>query len=297
MSRKRKRESKGARWKRARAWKRLSRDVGVARDDENHLRIDVDSQEFACLFTLEGGRDEIGPGVIRATDRFGRKPGIRFGGREGVAVAAHHLGMDRGKVGRMVAQWKDAEAIIEIRARLRRKKLQERDDRLDRAVQRDAIGWYRQNGDVEQRSILLGTNRGADPLQESDGLITTYRTETGEYAIAREFWNGDHTSPDENGDRHRAGVVRDRLPVTFRTAREAQLAFFHAVDMGETLNFESGASLDFGSIRSSHRVANMAERLSRWERNGVDMKKAYDRPRPQKPTKTAEGKKVIVGTV
>ena len=295
MSRKRKRESKAARWKRQQGWKRLSRDVGATHDNANRTRIDLDPLEFTLVFSVQGGLDVIGPGTIKATDRNGRSPSAPV--VDPISAIAY------GPVAEWSQSWKDAEAIIEIRARLRSKRLQNRTDRFDQAVESGKVGWYRQDGDVDQRSVLLGSNRGADPSQQSDGLITTYRTEEGKYAIAREFWDGGYTEPDEYGDRQRANVSRDRLPIDFATAREAQEAFFHAVDMGESLNFESGTTLDFGEIRSSHRVAKMAERLSQWERkvtheNGdtemVDMKKVYGRPRPQSKA-AIEGKKVIVG--
>lgn len=272
MARK-KRESKAKRWSRAKAQKRLARDLHSSKDP-NRTRIELDEMEFGLTFTLIGGQENIGDAIVIATNRFGQKAGIDFGSCEGVAVGSNILGLDRGKVGRMVAQWKEAEAVLEIRARLKNKREQKRIAMLDNAVLENKTGWYRHG--EQNRSVLIGTNNGIDPEHGSDGIITTYKTESGCYELAREFWDGDYSQ-----DGTRKGVVYDRLPVSFRTAKEAQRAFLGAIDGGETLNFESGVSATYSELKSAKRLANMADSLEKWKRrngdNIVDMKEIYQR--------------------
>lgn len=300
MSKNRKRKSKGHMRQVARSWNGTVRDVGATRVNENHERIHLDSLEFTLLFAVRGGLRPIGPGTIKTFDQNGRRAGIRFGedanGKPlvGVAVVDPIAAVGKGPVARWSESWRDAEAILEARADALVRRVQRRATRLDSAVERDAIGWYRQDmPDAEMRSVLLGTNRGVSPANGSDGIVTTFRTEHGEYAIAREFWDGGWSAPDENGERQRKGVTRDLLPITFPRASDAQRAFFHAVDEGATLHFESGAKLDFGEIRSAHRMRDLARRLKLWERDGVDMKQVYDRPAPS--SRVTGGKSVVIG--
>ena len=68
--------------------------------------------EYACLFTIVGGREVIGPGIVRAFDMHGRKPGK--------AVTPNLLQIGRDKAGKLMAQAVDAAAIRQIREDLRR---------------------------------------------------------------------------------------------------------------------------------------------------------------------------------
>jgi len=117
MPRKRKtRESSGNRWKRNRASVARYRSLGVDPRNPNHQRIEIDSMEYACLFTIVGGREVIGPGIVRAFDMHGRKPGK--------AVTPNLLQIGRDKAGKLMAQAVDAAAIRQIREDLREEKKQ-----------------------------------------------------------------------------------------------------------------------------------------------------------------------------
>lgn len=298
MSKNRKRESKGKRWSRARADKQLAQAAGL-RPGVNHLRIDLDSTEFQSLFAVEGGHKKIGDIQHKAINRFGRRPGVKFGGVYGLAVAPSILDIERDKASKLMAQAADAVAIREARERMREERLAKRVNRLLSAHDRGAVGWYSQVvPDQDQRTILMGTNHGKDPLVESAGIIVTVKTEDGDHLIGREFWTGGWSAPDENGQRERLGVAVDYLddegaPLSFHSKKEAQDALLFAIDEGATLTFESGVELDFKEIQNHDRIEARASRLKSWEKNGVDMKEAYSRKRPPAPkAKTPNGKLV-----
>ncbi len=308
---KHKRESKGQRWKRERANKRLAQAAGL-RPDVNHLRIDLDSTEFQSLFAVEGGHKKIGDIQHKAINCFGKRPGIKFGGVYGIAVAPSILDIERDKASKLMAQAADAVAIREARERMREEGVAKRVNRLLSAHDRGATGWYRHEvPDQDQRTILMGTNHGKDPLIESAGMIVTVKTETGDHLIGREFWTGGWSAPDENGQRERLGVVVDFAgdppkldengkpkdngwPSSFHSKKEAQAALLYAIDEGAKLEFVSGAKLDFKEIQSHDRIEARASRLKAWEKNGVDMKEAYCRNRPPAPkSKTPNEGKLV----
>ena len=266
----------------------------------NHLRIDLDSMEFHGAFTVESGDDKIGGIRYRAFDRSGKRPGIAFGGKHGIAVSPSMLEIGRDKASKLMAQAADAVAIREARERMREEGLAKRVNRLLSAHDRGAVGWYRQEvPDQDQRSIFMGTNHGKDPLIQSSGMLITVKTVTGDYHIGREFWAGGWSAPDENGQRERLGVEVDYVdddgaPISFRTKKEAQDALLFAIDEGAALTFKSGAELDFKEIQNHDRIEARAGRLKAWEKNGVDMKEAYSRARPPAPkAKTTNGGKIV----
>lgn len=262
---KKRRESSGKRWKRNRAAKARFRALGVDPKNPNHKRIELDSVEFACLFTIIGGRTAIGPGVVHAVDQHGRPVGK--------AVAPNIMDMvDRSDIAKISARWNDVEQIAAVKERQREERKQMQVNRLMCAVDREAFGWYRQEvPDQTMRSVLVGSNNGKDPTLKSDALLVCYRGEDGRYHVSEERWDGSWSLPDQDGHRERVGVNLDSLPITFHDEHEAQTAITFAAKMGELPRFEN---------RIDHQwVARFAERTQRWDRNGVDMKATYRRNR------------------
>ena len=305
---KRKRESKGQRRDRARAEKQLAQAAGLT-PGANHLRIDLDPFEFQGLFTVEGGREKIGDIRYTAIDRCGKRAGIKFGRERGIAVAPSILDIGRDKASKLMEQAADAVAIRDARERMRGERLAKRVNRLLTAHNRGAVGWYRQEvPGQEQRTILMGTNHGKDPLIESAGMVVAVKTEDGNHLIGREFWTGGWSAPDSNGQRERIGVVVDfagdppklddngkpkdeGTPFSFHSKKEAESALLFAIDEGAKLEFVSGAKLEFGEIRTHDRIEARARKLKSWTKNGVDMKETYCRPQPKRPeAKTMGGK-------
>lgn len=293
----RKRESKGQRRTRARAEKQLAQAAGLT-PGANHLRIDLDPFEFQGLFTVEGGREKIGDIRYTAIDRCGKRAGIKFGREHGIAVAPSILDIGRDKASKLMEQAADAVAIRDARERMRGERLAKRVNRLLAAHDRGAVGWYRQEvPDQNQRTILMGTNHGKDPLIESAGMVVAVKTEDGDHLIGREFWSGGWSVPDSNGQRERLGVTMDYVdddgvPKSFYSKKEAESALLFAVDEGATLTFGSGVELAFGEIQNHDRIEAQARRLKAWEKNGVDMKEAYCRPQPKRPEPKSKGGKL-----
>ncbi|KKK72102.1 hypothetical protein LCGC14_2907250, partial [marine sediment metagenome] len=155
--------------------------------------------EYACLFTVIGGRTLIGPGIVRAFDRHGQKPGE--------AVAPNMLQIGRDKASKLMARARDAEAIRQIREDLREERKQTQVNRLMSAAGRDAFGWYRQDvPDQKLRSVLCGSNNGKDPSRESDSLVVCFKAGDGRYYVAEETWDGSWSAEDRDGHRDRVGV-------------------------------------------------------------------------------------------
>jgi len=292
MSRKRKRESKARRWKRKRETLRFEREAGV-RPGRNHERIDLEPLEFACLFTVEGGRDKIGDAFVRAVDRFGRRPGK--------PVAPRILDIERDKASKLMAYADDAETLRLLRMGLRDERSQRQSAKLLSAFERNAVGWYRQDvPDQTQRSILMGTN-GGDPERSSDGTVVCFKLdsetagqydlpECGKYAIAREYWDGGWSVPDADGHRERVGVSLDVLEhdghvLTFRDKDEAQRAFMLAIDECTSSEDDDDPMSEFSDIRDAGRIESQARKLRVWERNGTDMKALYERPKSEPENK------------
>jgi len=222
--------------------------------------------EYACLFTIVGGREVIGPGIVRAFDMHGRKPGK--------AVTPNLLQIGRDKAGKLMAQAVDAAAIRQIREDLREEKKQTQVNRLMSAVARDAFGWYRQEvPDQSLRSILVGSNGDHDPTRESDSLVVCYKSDDGRYHIAEETWDGEWSEEDADGSRERIGVDLDPLldekerEITFHDEHEAQAAITFAAKGGELERFA-----DREDATHMHRIA---DRLRAWEKRGQDLKQTY----------------------
>ena len=216
--------------------------------------------EFACLFTIEGGRDPIGPGIVRAFDAHGQKAGK--------AVAPNILQLGRDKASKLMRQAEDAALIRQIREDLREERKQTQVNRLLSASERDAFGWYRQEvPDQKLRSVLCGSNRGKDPTRESDKLVVCFKADDGRYHVAEESWDGSWSAPDADGHRERVGVDLDPLPFTFHDEHEAQRAIVFAAKAGELERFA-----DREDATHLHRIA---DRLQVWERDGNDMKQIF----------------------
>ena len=257
---KNRRESSGKRWKRNRAAQARYRALGTDPRNPNHQRIELDSMEFACLFTVIGGRDPIGPGIVRAFDAHGQKPGQ--------AVAPNLLQIGRDKASKLMARARDAAAIRQIREDQREEGKQMQVNRLMAAVDRDAFGWYRQEvPDQKLRSVLCGSNNGKDPTRESDSLVVCFKADDGRYHIAEETWDGSWSAPDADGYRERVGVNLDSLPITFHDEHEAQRALIFAAKAGELERFA-----DREDATHMHRIA---ARLRVWEHQGQDRKQIY----------------------
>lgn len=254
------RESSGNRWKRNRAAKARYRMLGIDPRNPNHQRIEIDSMEFACLFTVIGGRDPIGPGIVRAFDMHGRRPGK--------AVAPNILQIGRDKASKLMAKARDAEAIRQIREDQREERKQLQVNRLMAAIDRDAFGWYRQEvPDQKLRSVLAGSNNGKDPTRESDNLVVCFKGDDGRYHVAEETWDGSWSNADEHGHRERVGVNLDSLDITFHDEHEAQRALVFAAKAGELERFA-----DREDASHFHRIA---ARLRAWEHQGQDRKQIY----------------------
>lgn len=254
------RESSGKRWKRNRASMARYRALGVDPSDPNHQRIEIDSMEFACLFTIVGGREPIGPGIVRVFDMHGQRPGK--------AVSPNLLQIGRDKASKLMAQAQDAAAIREIREDQREEKKQMQVNRLVSASDRDSFGWYRQEvPDQKLRSVLCGSNNGKDPTRESDSLVICYKSDDGRYHIAEEQWDGSWSGDKGEGYREREGVSLDELPFSFHDEHEAQRAIVFAAKAGELERFS-----DREDATHMHRIA---DRLRAWEHQGKDRKEIY----------------------
>lgn len=244
------------------------RTVGFDPDDPNHLRFDLESTEFALLFTVEGGQDNIGTELVQAFDAQGLKMGA--------AIAPSLQGLDRGKVAIMSARWEDVEALTAAREQIREERSQMQYQRLMKAYSDNSVGWFRHEvPDLEQRAILMGTNHGKDPTIETGRAVVCYKVED-HYVISAETWDGGWSAPDENGDRERLGVNQDVLEgITFHSKKEAQEALLYAIDEGQMPEWDH--------LRSGERMVKHSERLHAWTKNGKDMKAHYKRPsKPEK---------------
>lgn len=254
------RESSGKRWKRSRAAVARYRALGVDPRNPNHQRIEVDSMEFACLFTVEGGRDSIGPGIVHAFNAHGCKPGK--------AVAPNILQLGRDKASKLMRRADDAALIRQIREDQREERKQMQVNRLMGAVARDAFGWYRQEvPDQRLRSVLCGSNNGKDPSVQSDKLIVCFKGDDGRYQVGEETWDGSWSTPDADGYREREGVDFDPAPVTFHDEHEAQRAVMFAAKAGELERFA-----DREDATHMHRIA---DRLLVWEHMGQNRKEIF----------------------
>lgn len=253
------RESSGKRWKRNRAAKARFQALGVTPGCPNHQRIDLDSMEFACLFTVIGGQKVIGPGTARVFDMHGKMPGE--------AVAPNLLQIGRDKASKLMARAQDAAAIRQIREDQREEGKQKQVNRLISAVERDAFGWYRQEvPDQKLRSVLCGSNNGKDPTVESDALVICFKADN-VYHVGEERWDGGWSEPDADGYRERVGVTLDLLEISFYDEHEAQRAFMLTAKAGELERFA-----DREDATHKHRIA---KRLRAWECEGQDMKELY----------------------
>ena len=254
------RESSGNRWKRNRAAVARYQDLGVNPDDPNHLRIDVDSMEFACLFTVIGGEKLIGPGIIRAFDRHGCIPGK--------AVAPNELQIGRDKAAKLMAQANDAAHARQIREDQREERKQNQVRNLLAATDRNAFGWFRQEvPDQKLRSVLCGSNNGSDPTRKSSALVVCYKEDDGRYHVAEETWDGAWSAPDTLGHRERIDVDIAPLPITFNDEKEEHAAIMLAAKSGELERF-AGRKDDI-------HLQRIAARLRTWEHQGHDMIKTY----------------------
>lgn len=259
------RESSGDRWKRQRAAKARDRALGIDPNDPYHLRIDLDSLEFACLFTVVGGQAPIGPGSIRAIDMHGKEPGK--------AVAPNLLQIGRDKAAELMARAIDAEQIRQIREDQREEKKQSQVQAIMAATERDAFGWRRQDvPDQKLRSVLCGSNAGKDPTRESQSLVICYK-ENGRYIVAEETWDGSWSEPNDTGHRERIGVELAPLPVSFHDESEAQTAVVFAAKIGELDRFADRLDPAW--------VGRFAARTAEWDRAGDDMKARYPRRKPE----------------
>lgn len=253
------RESSGNRWKRQRAAKARDRALGIDPNDPYHFRIDLDSMEFACLFTVIGGRAPIGPGSIRAINMHGQEAGK--------AVAPNLLQIGRDKAAELMARAIDAEQIRQVREDQREEKKQNQVQAIMAATDRDLLGWRRQEvPDQKLRSVLCGSNAGKDPTRESQSLVICYK-EDGRYRVAEETWDGSWSDADADGHRERVGVSLDSLPISFHDEKEAQgSVIFHA---------KAGGLERFEDRRDDTHRKRIAARLRSWESHGTDMKQTY----------------------
>lgn len=290
------RESRAARNAREKAQKRLLRSVGFDPKDPNHLRFDLESSEFALLFTVDGGQESIGPGRVLALDASGQMPGITYGyeadaeGKpilnrpiHGTVVAPRLQSLDRGKVAIMSARWEDVEAIAEAREKIREDRSQMQYQRLMKAYENQARGWFRQDvPDQVQRSIFMGSNHGKDPTLETQRAIVCHKVDD-HYIIAAETWSGGWSEPDENGQRERLGVDPDVLEdITFDSKKEAQEAFLFAIDQGQYP--------EWVDLADGERWIKRSEKLRAWAiGDGTDMKALYRRPSKPKKQKQKSG--------
>lgn len=283
------RESRATRNKRAKAQKRLLRSVGFDPSDPDHLRFDLESTEFALLFTVEGGRESIGPGTVLAMNSHGQ--------RVPSAVAPRLQSLDRGTVAIMSAHWEDVEALAEVRERIREDRSQMQYHKLMKAREDRANVFCRQDvPDQIQRSIFIGSNYGPppsdpeeshvelDPTVETCRAVVTYKVDD-HYVIDMETWNGGWSEPDENGQRERLGVTPDIVEgVTFYSAKEAQEAFLLAVDEKDE-NYK-----EFHHLASGERWIKRGERLKAWcNGDGIDLKAFYRQPSKPKKQKQKSG--------
>ncbi len=265
------RESRATRNKREKAQKRLLRSVGFDPNDPDHLRFDLESTEFALLFTVEGGRESIGPGQVLAMDSLGQKVGV--------AIAPRLQSLDRGTVAIMSSHWEDVAAIAAVREKIREDRSQMQYQRLMEAYANQKVGWYRQDvPDQEQRSILMGTNHGKDPTLETQRAVVCYKVDD-HYVVSAETWSGGWSERDADGNRKRLGVDPDVLEgITFHSKKEAQEALLYAIDEGQMPEWLDLANAD--------RMVAHSERLRAWTKNGKDMKAHYRQPsKPEKQKK------------
>jgi len=269
------RESRAARNAREKAQKRLLRSVGFDPKDPNHLRFDLESSEFALLFTVEGGRESIGPGTVLAMDSHGQIAPS--------AVAPRLQSLDRGKVAIMSAHWEDVEALAEAREKIREDRSQMQFHKLMKAYENQARGWFRHDvPDQVQRSIFMGSNHGKDPTLETQRAIVCHKVDD-HYIIAAETWSGGWSEPDENGQRERLGVDPDVLEdITFDSKKEAQEAFLFAIDQGQYP--------EWVDLADGERWIKRSEKLRAWAiGDGTDMKALYRRPSKPKKQKQKSG--------
>jgi len=265
------RESRATRNKRAKAQKRLLRSVGFDPSDPDHLRFDLESTEFALLFTVEGGRESIGPGTVLAMDSHGQ--------RVPSAVAPRLQSLDRGTVAIMSSLWEDVEALAEVREKIREDRSQMQYHRLMKAYEAQAVSWCRQNvPDQEQRSILMGTNHEKDPTLETQRAVISIKVDD-HHILAAETWNGGWSEPDENGQRERLGVTLDIVEgITWHSKGEAEEAFLYAVDEKDE-NYK-----EWHHLASGERWVKRGEKLRAWANgDGKDLKAFYRQPsKPEK---------------
>lgn len=283
------RESRATRNKREKAQKRLLRSVGFDPSDPDHLRFDLESTEFALLFTVEGGRESIGPGTVLAMNSLGQKVDS--------AIAPRLQSLDRGTVAIMSSLWEDVEAIAEVREKIREDRSQMQYHKLMKAREDRANVFCRQDvPDQIQRSIFIGSNYGPppsdpeeshvelDPTVETCRAVVTYKVDD-HYVIDMETWNGGWSEPDENGQRERLGVTPDIVEgVTFYSAQEAQEAFLLAVDEKDE-NYK-----EFHHLASGERWIKRGEKLRAWANgDGKDLKAFYRQPSKPKKQKQDSG--------
>jgi hypothetical protein len=278
MSRKRTRESRAVRNAREKAQNRLLRTVGFDPDDPNHLRFDLESTEFALLFTVEGGQEIIGTELVQAFDAQGLKMGT--------AIAPSLQGLDRGKVAIMSARWEDVEALTVAREQIREERSQMQYQRLMKAYADNTVGWFRHEvPDLEQRAILMGTNHGKDPTIETGRALVCYKVED-HYVVSAETWDGGWSAPNENGERERLGVIQDVVEgITFHSKKEAQEAVLFAVD-----EKSEGFAEEWHYLANAARMVTHSERLRAWTKNGKDMKAHYRQPSKPEKQKRDKGK-------
>jgi hypothetical protein len=280
MTRKRKRNSSGARWKRRQAAKVRAQTLGSFGSIRE--RIELGSLEFASIFVVTGGRERIGSEITIRTvvDRFGRNPGK--------AVAPHILDMDRGKVAAMAARTNDAAAIARAKERLQVERKAAQVDRLERAHERRLLKWCRQEvPDQRLRSVLVcsGEN-GESPGDKSDSLVVCYRGNDGRYHVAEEKWLGYWSESDMDGFRERIEVELDEAPVTFADEKEAHRVVLSLVHGGELERL--------AHRKDARHFQRLAKGLIAWKRKGSDMKKVYETAKKEGAAKRQPGSRWVV---
>lgn len=297
MPRKHKREASKKRRARQRA---TTAQFRTRSSDANHLRIDLDAMEFACVFTIEGGRKEhIDSDTLhRAIDRHGR--------RVGRAVAPNVLQIGRDKASKLMAKARDAVFLAQLRQGTREdRRSKNQANALAKAENAHSTTWIRQDvPDLHMRSILVVDG-------EHDGQrLVCFRSDkpehAGRYVVAAEAWDGDWSASDENAAR--ANVALDFFEgpdgiTTFCSPREAQRETRFALAMGEIERREGRFTVVEGdeekpSQLDAEYLTRFASRLEGWQRRDHgDMKKLFPREaatetvrKPKKP----KGKRVRI---
>lgn len=212
------------------------------------------------------------------------------------------LGLERGKTTMLMQAWADAEAIARVRARIREEEATIRAGKMESDAKTGRTRWHRHSvPDLDNRSVLIGSHGTTDPENGTVSALITYKDENGSYRIASETWLGGWEKKDGEIVRKDVKVddvedpsaswaprswddfLQGKLPegkkaaLTFKTQDEAQRAALMAIDSGHWVS-------EYKSLRDESRTMRKADRLSKWEHQGADMKRKYARPKKQKPT-------------